>query len=149
MLDGSTAPARRVGFPAFEDSVAQFTPEGYQLLAASVSWMLGIDPPREGDTNGDGELDLIDFNAIASNFLSGEFEPGTRATVYTPEKLRWRDEGDVNWDRIVDFADFGAWKRASLAAADDPANGVPEPSSLALLAWGALLLVLRRRMAEF
>jgi hypothetical protein len=146
MLDGSIAPARRVGFPAFEDSVAQFTPEGYQLFAAGVSWMLDIDPPSDGDTNGDRAVDLADFSVIASNFLTGEFDPGTRASVYTPEKLRWRDEGDLNWDRVVDFADFGAWKRAALAGAE-PVSAVPEPSSLAWLGWGVLLFLFRRQTA--
>jgi hypothetical protein len=137
VVDGTTTPARRVGFPAFEDSVSQFTPEGYRLFAASVSWMLGIEPPQDGDVNVDGQANLEDFSVIADNFLTGEYAPGTRADGYTPENFRWRDQGDVNWDRIVDFQDFGQWKLASAANAGGAvaAANVPEPGT-----WGLLVM---------
>jgi hypothetical protein len=138
VLDGSTTPARRAGFPAFEESISQFTPEGYRLFAAGVSWTLGIDPPQEGDVNVDGVIDMADFTVIANNFFTGEFEPGSAADGYTPEKLRWRDEGDVTWDRVVDFADFGLWKVNSQAGGP-AAAAVPEPGSALLLVGAAVI----------
>jgi hypothetical protein len=76
-----------------------------------------------GDVNGDGKVDLNDFGILKANFGKG----ATRA------------EGDLNSDGKVDLSDFGMLKAHFGTAAT-----VPEPSTVALLALGTLLLFARR-----
>ena len=87
----------------------------YLDLAAfrDIGWTLANIPRVvAGDANGDGRVNLNDFQLLRANFGTG-----TR-----------RDQGDLNNDKLVNVADFGILRtnfgRTSAA--------VPEPSSLAL-----------------
>lgn len=88
-----------------------------------------------GDTNGDGNINTLDFDTIRNNF----FKP-----------LLGPTNGDLNNDGIVDYVDFRVWKShaAPGAAAAVGGFGVPEPTSVLLGALGLLLsapLALRQR----
>jgi hypothetical protein len=80
-----------------------------------------------GDIDGDGKVDLVDFNILKDNFGTGT-TPG---------------QGDLDGDGKVDLADFDILKNNF---GKGGATEVPEPSSWLLAAWGALAwLVVRRR----
>lgn len=88
-----------------------------------------------GDANLDGAVDGLDVDALAQNF-GGTGDWST---------------GDFNGDGLVDGLDvdvlaqnFGAGQEAGLAAFN---AAVPEPTSLALLGMGGLLITRRRRSA--
>ncbi len=93
---------------------------------------LRIVPLTPGDVDGDGDVDLDDFDIIAGNFY-------TAATQ--------RSDGDLNADGIVNFADFREWKNNYPDAATGTlATLVPEPASWVLLCiCGTLLLAAVRR----
>jgi hypothetical protein len=84
------------------------------------------------DFNDSGKVDFADLLVLAQNY-------GIKAGVV-------HATGDANVDGIVDFADLlilaQEYGQGSAAAASSP---VPEPSSLAALVSGCLLLVRRRR----
>jgi autotransporter-associated beta strand protein len=90
-----------------------------------------------GDTNLDGRVNALDFNAIATNF------GGSGKT--------W-SQGDFNFDATVNTSDFTAmsqnFNQALAAPALDPGLGalVPEPATLALI--GAVLLPMKRRRSR-
>ncbi|MEM6749993.1 MAG: dockerin type I domain-containing protein [Planctomycetota bacterium] len=81
-----------------------------------------------GDANGDGVVDLLDFDVLAQNFGSNT---GNGAA-----------DGDFNGDGTVDLLDFDIL--AQNFGATSPA-AVPEPASLGLLGLGAAALVRGRR----
>ncbi|MEM7680993.1 MAG: LamG-like jellyroll fold domain-containing protein [Planctomycetota bacterium] len=92
-----------------------------------------LDALLEGDANGDGNVDLLDFDILASNFGAG---PGFGGGIAG---------GDFNEDGNVDLLDFDIL--AGNFGASSP-GAVPEPASLGLLALGgAALLRGRRRRA--
>ena len=84
-----------------------------------------------GDTNLDGVVNAIDFNALASNF------------GYDPDKS-WIS-GDANYDGVVNTADFNALASNFNEPLAAPALGafVPEPSTLILAS--LIPAALRRR----
>ena len=90
-----------------------------------------------GDANMDGRVNLLDLNAVASNF-------GTATgKVWT--------QGDSNYDGVVNVLDFNALAAnfgASLSAAPGPALGavVPEPGCLGVMLVGGVMGLRRRRM---
>ena len=91
-------------------------------------------PPNPADFNTDGLVDDADLAAWSAGF-------GTDTGAV-------HEQGDANEDGDVDGSDFLIWQQnlgfgtgGSLAAA-----AVPEPASVALLAFGLVLFVPRRRL---
>ncbi|MEM9354532.1 MAG: SUMF1/EgtB/PvdO family nonheme iron enzyme [Planctomycetota bacterium] len=86
-----------------------------------------IIPPLPGDANGDGVVDLLDFDILAQTYLTS-VPPGTGA--------------DFNGNGVVELLDFDIL--AQNFGASSPAT-VPEPASAALLALAWPLVTRRRR----
>jgi autotransporter-associated beta strand protein len=137
--DGSWTGASGITSTAAAAAVAVSTPRAVGWLDngdGSVSFAFAA----PGDTNIDWQVDVLD----ASNFLSfGKFDTGLAAD--------WL-EGDFNYDGVVDVLDAADFFGTGLYDAGNYNTGagsagsvaaVPEPSSLALMAIGAGLLVAR------
>jgi hypothetical protein len=91
---------------------------------------LRIIPPNvPGDVTGEGTIDINDFNIIKANL----FKTGQS-----------RQQGDLTEDTIVDFADFRQWKTAAGSGFASVTLGVPEPTTMLLLALGGGLFSLIR-----
>jgi hypothetical protein len=71
-------------------------------------------PRVPGDVDGNRTVDMADFEIIRANFYNS-------ATL--------REEGDLNRDGVVDFADFDQWKTAFQAGLP-AATSIPEPGAL-------------------
>jgi hypothetical protein len=84
--------------------------------------------PHPGDANNDGAVDVVDLGILATNY---DGDPRTWA------------QGNFNSDTVVDVVDLGI-----LATNYDwvgaPA-GVPEPATMAMLAFGGVAALIRRR----
>ena len=93
--------------------------------------ILGPLPGDLGDFNADDEVDLVDFGILSDN-LQGHLEGPVGY-----------GQGDIDFDGDVDLDDFQKFK-AAFPAVVAAALGVPEPSSVSLLACalaGVALLV--------
>ena len=104
-------------------SATDTTQAGAQFPIVSISYDDDFDPlPIFGDVDGNGLVEIADFNIIRDNFY---LDGATKA------------QGDLTQDGLVSIADFEEWKNAF------PGNGaallsqlfasVPEPSSACLL----------------
>jgi autotransporter-associated beta strand protein len=138
--DGSWTGTSGITSTAVAAAVAVSTPRAVGWLDngnGSVSFAYAA----QGDTNIDWVVDILD----ASNFLSlGKYDTGLPST--------WL-EGDFNYDGVVDVLDAAEFFNTGLydtgnyntgAGAAGSVAAVPEPSSLALMAIGAGLLVVCR-----
>ncbi len=85
----------------------------------------------EGDANGDGLVNSEDFAVISSNLFTSQSSG---------------ENGDVNLDGFVDFADFRIWKNAAGAVAANTV--IPEPASLAVLVPSLFALGWARRRSS-
>jgi hypothetical protein len=134
-LSGTREPATPADIPLA--GVKDLTPAGDQLFLNSVCFMIGgCGPPLvPGDTDGDGIVELTDFDPIRANFR---------------KSVTARTQGDLVPNGIVDFADFEQWKTAfaggggSLAGLDLGFANVPEPGACALLIFAMCSLVTSR-----
>ena len=86
---------------------------GYVYLATPV---VAAGPP--GDANGDGLVDMDDYNEIASR-IGG---PGVPVGSL----------GDVFADGIIDLKDFSFWQQHRTDLSTAASTGVPEPCAMAL-----------------
>ncbi len=90
-----------------------------------------------GDANFDGQFNSGDLVTV---FAAGEYEDNT-ALNSTWGEGDWNADGDFNTGDLVFAFQGGGYEAGPRAAV----SAVPEPSSLALLSLGALLLVRRRK----
>jgi hypothetical protein len=91
------------------------TATGQTMFLNAVAYMAGPGF-QPGDVDNDGDVDMIDFNAIRDNFQ---------------QSAASRAEGDLTGDSFVDFRDFRQWK-ANHPFTPPPAGAVPEPAAALL-----------------
>jgi hypothetical protein len=114
-VDNGTSNTMRVGSDQFiADSVFSYCSLADFTTKACIP----------GDINGDGLVDVADYNIWAANVGK------TGAT--------W-SQGDLNGDGLVDVADYNIW-----AANVGKTASTPEPATLSLLALGGMALLRRR-----
>ncbi len=92
-----------------------------------------------GDTNNDGTVDTLDIDP----FVLLLTDPAGYAAAFPgvdPLAV-----GDINMDTVVDTLDIDPFVALLTAGSLTGAGSVPEPASLALLAIGGLVVVLRRQ----
>ncbi len=90
--------------------------------------------PVKGDANIDGKVDVLDLTVVANHFGA------KTASLWTDADFN-RD-GEVDVLDLVIFANRYGWASSTVGGGGGPA---PEPATLALLAAGACLTLIRRR----
>jgi hypothetical protein len=97
-----------------------------------IMYLLGNVAPKPGDYNGDGTVDVADYQTWKAAFGTTVAAPG--------------DGADGNGDGGVDAADYTVWRNNLAMSADfvSQQNRVPEPSTAWLLGIGIILVTLRR-----
>lgn len=106
------------------------------LSAGNRVWFDGVGYQQaggvSGDANGDGQVNMADYNEIASRLGGPAVTPGST--------------GDVFGDGVIDLRDFSLWQRNRTDLAAAPASAaVPEPSALLLAGLAAAALSASRR----
>ncbi len=107
------------------------------LVMSGVSFEQEVGPPPVlGDTDGDGVVEVEDFDPIRANFR---------------KQVAGRSAGDLVRNGVVDFDDFREWKTAFLGGGGSLAgvdfgflSNVPEPNTVGLLV-AALAAAMTRR----
>jgi hypothetical protein len=100
--------------------------------------------PVPGDTDGDLDVDMIDYATIRDNFHRTDAAGPSQGDVA-------RSDGRLGFDGRVDMGDFWLWKRkfeeAQSGGGGDALSGIPEPSTalLAIIAAAPLLAWSTRR----
>jgi hypothetical protein len=83
-----------------------------------------------GDTNGDGQVNISDYNQIASRIGGPAVTPGSL--------------GDVFGDGVIDLKDFSVWQQNRT---DGATSTVPEPASLVVVGFALVGSMIRSRRA--
>lgn len=110
---------------------------GFQLL-----YDLSVGAP--GDTDGDGDVDMNDYNNIKNNFRISGLLTRMQGDIAGPTS-------DTVGDGVVDFYDFIAWQNhfptsgSGAGSASGLSSGVPEPTTLLLALSGVGFLLSGRR----
>ena len=121
------------------------------IVCLSATSVLAVPPPRVGDIDDDGDVDIFDFMDLQAHYgmtegatwYMGDIDP------YDANSLAASGDGDVD---IFDFMEFqdgytdpGGWSDESSAMG----NGIPEPASIVLMSLvGAALLGPRKRKGK-
>lgn len=126
---------RRVFFQLYEypdtTDVFAVSTNGGQIINQIINTLAPQASSRAGDVDGDGDVDMTDFNMIKANF---------RTSVAS------RTMGDLTGDGFVDLADFRQWKDNDPLAGAGAGAAIPEPAALVLAACGLLgTMAIRRR----
>ena len=103
-------------------AIAKQFATGLQALDDAEIAAVGSRAQATADVNGDGVVDVADFDVIRQNYFHSN-----AGLVH----------GDTNGDQQVDHLDYFVWRTAFAAAGGDLAAisaQVPEPSSVVLLA---------------
>ncbi len=97
------------------------------LNATNLTMPPGVTPIVNGDVNGDLVVNAADYEIIRTNFRNSGVV---------------RTQGDLNGDGRVDFTDFAEWQSnaPAQAVAAVKSSSVPEPTSIAILGLGVLML---------
>jgi hypothetical protein len=136
-LSGNREPTAPADIPLAGEK--DLTPAGDQLFLNSVCFMVGgCGPPLvPGDTDGNGTVNLADFEPIRANFRKA---------------VTARNQGDLVANGVVDFADFREWKTAFVGGGGSLAglnlsfsSNVPEPAAVSLAVLGISCLVANLR----
>jgi hypothetical protein len=114
--------------------IIDLSADGRTMFLNAVNYMANTVPLVPGDTDGDGVVELTDFDPIKNNFRKA---------------VTMRTQGDLVPNGVVDFNDFRQWKNAFLGAGGS-ADGldlafltVPEPGTALLLVLAAFGLINR------
>ncbi len=145
-VDASGGPADTIDFgntwikSPFENLVVEFRDDLGAIVPVNVSFE-GNDgnPFQLGDFDFMNGVDAADWAILRSNLISDPVEEGLLAY----------DMGDINADGLINEADFDEFKVAFDSANGPGAfqamiTGVPEPTSICLVALGGLFVALRR-----
>jgi hypothetical protein len=113
---------------AAQQGVAGYIDDIYASLSATnLTLPPGVTPIVNGDVNGDLVVNAADYDIIRTNFRNVGVV---------------RAQGDLNGDGRVDFTDFAEWQSNAPAQALAAVNfsSVPEPTTVAILSLGVLML---------
>lgn len=108
-----------------EDLILEYMNLAGETIPGVVEFVGEYVPPLAGDVNGDGVVDLVDFNLLKANF--GATGPNVV-----------RGDGDLNGDSSVDLVDFNLLKSSFGATS----SAVPEPAAWIGLCGGLALCLL-------
>jgi hypothetical protein len=100
------------------------------LDVAGARTLLGQAAPA-GDYNGDGIVDINDYNVWKASFGSTTIIHGSGA--------------DGNYDGVVNAADYAVWRDSMNSGGAGAASAVPEPSTLSLAFLMAAIIASRMR----
>ena len=92
--------------------------------------------PHTGDTDGDGDVDLVDFGALAGSYDTSGHDPATS----------WPN-GDFDGDGDVDLVDFGTLAGEYGYGTAPLPTSLPGPTTAGVLCAAVPLLLNRRRPA--
>lgn len=129
---GDDFPQQETAYQIFRMTTfdSENNPNGAYFQIGEIEFFGSFVEELTGDYNGDGTVDLLDFTILAGNFRN-------TGTTFA--------DGDGNRDGTVDLHDFVEFRAAFNAQGGAAAASVPEPSGLALVAFGLGLVLWRRR----
>ena len=114
-----------------QDLLLEYVTTAGDVLFGTVEYgpLPDIEPLVPGDVNGDGMVDLVDFNILKGNFGNSGLDV-------------MRGDGDLNGDMSIDLVDFNILKENF-----GTSGAVPEPAAWSMLLVAASVLVVKRRLS--